>query len=125
MATLLGGSRWNNDEETFMTYENEQNLTDVTGYDCEHPSDNNSLKEEHKNELHMEIKTDCFGDAELAKKRGWYRKFFYCPNCNLLIKTETWNEKYMFGSGTVLKTNEMPNYCPDCGTKLNGGNLND
>lgn len=24
MATLLGGSRWNNDEETFMTYENEQ-----------------------------------------------------------------------------------------------------
>ena len=76
--------------------------------------------EVRRRNLRVEINTDCFGDTELAKERGWYRKFFYCPDCGLLLRTESWDERYMFGSGTVLKTNDMPNYCPNCGAKLDG-----
>ena len=100
---------------------------DVTGYDCGHPNYNNSPKEDCKNGLRVEIKTDCFINKELAKEEGWYRKFFYCRNCDFLIRTETWDKKknHMFGCGTVLKTNETPKYCPDCGTKLDGGKPNE
>ena len=76
--------------------------------------------EVRRRNLRVEINTDCFGDTELAKERGWYRKFFYCPDCVLLLRTESWDERYMFGSGTVLKTNDMPNYCPNCGAKTDG-----
>ena len=71
--------------------------------------------------LREEITTDGFENLELAKERGWYRKKFYCPNCDLLIKIETWDSKRMFGGGTILKSNEMPKYCPNCGAKMKGG----
>lgn len=74
--------------------------------------------EVRRGELRVEINTECFGDAKLAEERGWYRKFFYCPNCGSIIRTESWDSRYMFGSGTVLKTNDNPNYCPKCGTKF-------
>lgn len=72
-------------------------------------------------ELRVETTTDDFEDLEIAKERGYHRKKFYCPNCDLLIKIETWESKRMFGMGTVLKTNEMPNFCPNCGAKMKGG----
>ena len=67
--------------------------------------------------LREEIRTDCFDNKELAEERGWYRKFFYCNECDLLIKTETWDDHYMFGGGSVLKDNQTPNFCPNCGTR--------
>ena len=80
------------------------------------------VAEVRRGELRCEINSACFEDVELAKERGWYRKFFYCPNCDQLIRTESWDDHRMFGSGTVLKTNKMPNYCPYCGAKMDGGN---
>jgi hypothetical protein len=40
--------------------------------------------------MRVEVITDDFRDMELAKVRGWYRKKFFCPYCDQLIKTETW-----------------------------------
>ena len=84
-----------------------------------------NLAEVRRGELRCEINSDRFGDVELAKERGWYRKFFYCPNCDQLIRTESWDDHRMFGSGTVLKNHEMPNYCPYCGTKMDGKGENE
>lgn len=58
--------------------------------------------------------------AEIDAEKGWYEKLFYC-RCGQLIKTEMWNEKYCFGSGTVLKTNVLPKNCPNCGAKMDRG----
>ena len=65
---------------------------------------------------------NCAADMRKSEiKEGEYTtKRFFCPNCDLLIKTELWNERYRFSIGTVLKTDEMPKYCPECGTKLKG-----
>lgn len=82
---------------------------------------NAGYRKQSEGELRVETITDDFTDMELAKERGWYRKRFYCPNCDLLIKTETWDRKYMFGCGTVLKSNDMPTYCPNCGAKMTKG----
>lgn len=65
--------------------------------------------------MRVEIDTEDFKNLELAHERGWYRKNFFCTNCNLLIKTETWEDDHMFGCGTVLKDNQTPNFCPNCG----------
>ena len=48
----------------------------------------------------------------------WYRKKFYCPNCGIKIRTESWDEKRCFGEETILKDNTIPKFCPECGTKL-------
>lgn len=45
----------------------------------------------------------------------WYRKNFYCASCGIKIRTESWDEKRCFGEGTILKKNDMPNFCPHCG----------
>ena len=71
--------------------------------------------DENSKTLKVEISLDDFTEEEKAK--GWYRKKFFCPNCDLLIRTEMWSH-YMFGMSTVLKTNHMPNYCPNCGVKI-------
>lgn len=78
------------------------------------------VTEECQTGLHEVIKNDCFKNKELAEERGWYRKFFYCRECGLLIRTETWDEHYMFGCSTVLKDNQTPNFCPNCGTRTDG-----
>ena len=104
-----------------------------TDYECCHNDDilrdcqalyNAGYRKQSEVDLREEITTDDFENLELAKERGWHRKKFYCPNCDLLIKTETWDSKYMFGSGTILKSNEMPKYCPNCGAKMKGGKAN-
>lgn len=65
--------------------------------------------------MRVEINTEDFKDLEIAHERGWYRKKFFCPNCDFLIKIETWDRNYMFGMSTVLKDNHTPNFCPNCG----------
>lgn len=55
--------------------------------------------------------------VEVDAEKGWYRKLHYCP-CGQLIRTETWDKKYCFGQGTVLKGNVMPKHCPNCGAKM-------
>lgn len=65
--------------------------------------------------MRVEIDTEDFKDLEIAHERGWYRKKFFCPNCDFLIKIETWDRNYMFGMSTVLKDNHTPNFCPNCG----------
>ena len=82
---------------------------------------NAGYRKQKEVELREEVTTDDFHDLELAKERGYHRKKFYCPNCDLLIKTETWDSKRMFGNSTVLKTNEMPKFCPNCGAHIRGG----
>lgn len=71
-------------------------------------------------DLRVEIRTDRFKNQELAKKQGWYRKYFYCSNCGSLIRSETWDDHCMFGKGSVLKNNETPKCCPECGSKIRG-----
>lgn len=71
--------------------------------------------------MRVEIDTEDFKDLELAHKEGWYRKKFFCPECGLLIRTESWDGRYMFGHSTVLKDHHTPNYCPNCGTRIDVG----
>ena len=78
------------------------------------------VEEVKRGYLRVELNKDCFKNKELAKERGWYRKFFYCPNCNTNIITETWEKHHMFGMSTVLKSNETPKFCPECGMKIRG-----
>lgn len=65
--------------------------------------------------MRVEIDTKDFENLEMAHENGWYRKKFFCSKCGLLIKTETWDSRYMFGMGTVLTDNRTPNFCPNCG----------
>ena len=55
--------------------------------------------------------------GDIVELTGWYRKRFYCP-CGQLIRTEAWDEKRCFGHSTILKENVTPNYCPNCGAKV-------
>ena len=82
---------------------------------------NAGYRKQSEVELRVETTTDDFSNLDLAKERGWHRKKFHCPNCDLLIKIETWDSERMFGCGTVLKTNEMPKFCPNCGSRMKGG----
>lgn len=71
--------------------------------------------------MRVEVTTDDFKYVEMAKEKGWHRKKFFCPICDQLIKTETWDNCRIFGVSTVLKTDETVNYCPNCGAKIDGG----
>lgn len=62
--------------------------------------------------------------CDVDEEKGWYRRLLYCP-CGQLIKTETWDAKRCFGTGTVLRENKMPKHCPNCGAKMNGGPENE
>jgi rubrerythrin len=47
------------------------------------------------------------------------KTLFYCTECGLEIKHETWDaqKNHMFGNSTILKDNQTPNFCPNCGTR--------
>ena len=47
-----------------------------------------------------------------------YRKYYFCPYCNIEIGHKTFDANRQFGQGTVLHSNKFPNYCPNCGAKL-------
>ena len=94
-----------------------QKMSDA-GHEAEFLGDVVKMLKRREGELRVEIVTDDFVNMEFAKERGWYRKRFYCPNCDLLIKTETWDRNRMFGCGTVLKSDDMANFCPNCGAEM-------
>jgi predicted RNA-binding Zn-ribbon protein involved in translation (DUF1610 family) len=68
--------------------------------------------------LRIEITYDDFRDSEIAKEKGYHRRKFYCPHCDLLVRIETWDDHRMFGLSTIMKDNIMPNYCPNCGEEI-------
>lgn len=57
---------------------------------------------------------------EIEGHPTWYRRRFYCPECGLLIRTESWDEERCFGAGTCLRQNIDPKYCPNCGAQMGG-----
>lgn len=71
--------------------------------------------------LRVEITTDDFRNKDLAKELGCYREHYFCPYCDIEIGHKTFDKSRQFGQGTVLHNNEFPNYCPNCGAKLDEG----
>ena len=71
-----------------------------------------------KGALTVKRTTEDFTDLKIANERGWYRKHYFCPTCTLEIAIETYEGDYMFGSGSVLRDNTVPQYCPYCGTRV-------
>lgn len=47
----------------------------------------------------------------------YQRKLFEC-RCGYPILLETWKNDNCFGSGTVLKDNSLPRFCPNCGKPI-------
>ena len=60
----------------------------------------------------MRIETVDYGD--------YYRKYYFCPYCNIEIGHKTFDANRQFGQGTVLHSNKFPNYCPNCGADMRG-----
>lgn len=59
-----------------------------------------------------------FSNEDGAAARGWCRKRYFCPGCKLEVADELYEGDHIFGSGSVLKTNLFPRFCPDCGSPL-------
>ena len=49
-----------------------------------------------------------------------YRKYYFCPSCNIEIGHKTFDANRQIGQGTVLHSNKFPNYCPNCGADMRG-----
>ena len=62
--------------------------------------------------------TNDFRDVQHAREAGYYRLHFYCAGCDVELWHETYDSKRMFGKGSVLHSNNPPNFCPACGTKV-------
>lgn len=61
-----------------------------------------------------EVRAD-FGEAE---GRPSHLREYFCEHCAELIRTESWTDERCFGAGTILKNNEMPNFCHNCGAEI-------
>ena len=70
--------------------------------------------------MRVETTTDDFVDVERAKAEGLYRKHYFCPNCDIEVGHKTFDRNRQFGQGTVLHSNKFPNYCPNCGARMDG-----
>lgn len=68
--------------------------------------------------MRVEVTTDDFRDLESARAKGYYRKHYFCPSCDIEIGNQTFDSKRKFGQGTVLHSNRFPNCCPSCGERL-------
>lgn len=64
--------------------------------------------------------TDDFEDKELARIRGWHRKYYCCPSCNSELRRETYEKDRCFGSWQAVDAGIPMNHCPNCGTKIGG-----
>lgn len=53
-----------------------------------------------------------------------YRKYYFCPSCNIEIGHKTFDANRQFGQGSVLHSNKFPNYCPNCGAKMDDRSIN-
>lgn len=47
-----------------------------------------------------------------------HRKHYFCPSCGTKIGDKTFEEERQFGQGTILHSNQFPNFCPNCGVPL-------
>lgn len=47
-----------------------------------------------------------------------HRKYMLCPLCNENLRIESRTTKRCFASGTVLKINKNPDFCPKCGQQI-------
>lgn len=56
--------------------------------------------------------------SDVDPELGFYRLHFLCPGCGLALFHETWDETRCFGAGSVLYAVRRPQYCPDCGLKI-------
>ena len=70
--------------------------------------------------MRVEVTTEDFSNLEWAKENGCYRKHYFCPSCDIEIGHKTFDKERQFGQGTVLHSNKFPNYCPNCGAKMDG-----
>lgn len=61
--------------------------------------------------------TDDFIDEQIARDKEIYRLRYLCAGCSVELWDEIYDGKVMFGSGSVLKSNKHPCYCPYCGTR--------
>jgi len=65
--------------------------------------------------MRVEIHTNGFLYQEAASAAGMYRKHYFCPSCNLEIGHKTFDEKRKILQGTIMKDNQFPKFCPNCG----------
>lgn len=54
---------------------------------------------------------------KIVKDKGFYKIYYYCSKCGLLIAKETDNSSINIKK-SILKSNKFPKYCPDCGNLL-------
>lgn len=95
-----------------------QNYTSVAARYAKVLTDLVDAAEVAQKPLRIEITTDDFTNKDLAKEKGYYRKHYFCPVCDIEIGHKTFDKTSQFGQGTVLHSNEFPNHCPNCGAKL-------
>ena len=57
-------------------------------------------------------------DSDIGRERGWHDVWYRCPECEVVIATESWDRVYCFGSGSIMKDNHIPAFCPECGQKI-------
>ena len=57
-------------------------------------------------------------DSDIGRERGWRDVWYRCPGCGVGIATESWDRVYCFGSGSIMKDNHIPAFCPECGQKI-------
>lgn len=57
-------------------------------------------------------------DSDIGRERGWRDVWYRCPGCGVVIATESWDRVYCFGSGSIMKDNHIPAFCPECGQKI-------
>ena len=57
-------------------------------------------------------------DSDIGRERGWRDVWYRCPGCEVVIATESWDRVYCFGSGSIMKDNHIPAFCPECGQKI-------
>ena len=70
----------------------------------------NTIEAEPVKRVLMRIETVDYGTH--------YRKYYFCPSCNIEIGHKTFDANRQIGQGTVLHSNKFPNYCPNCGAKM-------
>lgn len=56
-------------------------------------------------------------------KQGVYRICYRCPSCDEKLGFSTHNKIRCFGRSSIMKSNELPKYCPYCGEKLIAENI--
>ena len=59
-----------------------------------------------------------FSNLEIAKEKGFYKIYYYCPKCGLNLGKELKDRKGFVTRKTLLKDNNFPDYCPKCGTLI-------